>query len=553
MRLLCQRPQEGAVIFWFLTWFPHRTEVFLMMTRTIALIGALLLAAALTVEAQEWSPEVAQSLIYLNSQPGDWVGQGQQLTFTPADGAFTVQGTYNSGVQINFNTPNYSHFWFLDFGPPTAMKFTKGEYEGAQRFAFHSPTRPGIDVSGDGRGCNRDAGRFLVSELVFAQDGTVDRLAIDFEQHCEGSPPALYGSVRYNSAVPLSPRVSVGNATTLKGNTGSSDAIVTLAVSMPSSSPVSVQYSTQDGSGHQGIDYTPITGTVTFGPQVTSQTISVPVLGDRLARGNKIFHMKLSQPTGAALGDALSNVGILDPNISLTALTMYGQPGDYINSGQLLVSSADGTFTPNRNFDQGVSFSINNSDFWNLDFAAPNNAVLVPGDYENAQRFPFQPSGVPGLSVSGAGRGCNTLTGRFSVLKAKYDASGNVKSFAADFEQHCEGASPALAGSIRYKSKLQQISVSNAVIANGSATFTVTLNPSSAQTVSVGFGTADGTAVAGVDYSPVSQTVAFSPGQVSQTVSVQLLGNPSGKRFYGQLSSPSGAPLWINQANATIP
>ncbi len=101
-----------------------------MMTRTIALIGAVLLAAALTVEAQEWSPEVAQSLIYLNSQPGDWVGQGQQLTFTPADGAFTVQGTYNSGVQINFNTPNYSHFWFLDFGPPTAMKFTKGEYEG---------------------------------------------------------------------------------------------------------------------------------------------------------------------------------------------------------------------------------------------------------------------------------------------------------------------------------------------------------------------------------------------------------------------------------------
>jgi len=87
-----------------------------MMTRTIALIGALLLATALTVEAQEWSPEVAQSLIYLNSQPGDWVGQGQQLTFTPADGAFTVQGTYNSGVQNQLQYSQLQSFLVLDFG-----------------------------------------------------------------------------------------------------------------------------------------------------------------------------------------------------------------------------------------------------------------------------------------------------------------------------------------------------------------------------------------------------------------------------------------------------
>ncbi len=94
-----------------------------------------------------------------------------------------------------------------------------------------------------------------------------------------------------------------------------------------------------------------------------------------------------------------------------------------------------------------------------VDSQAVDRSILSEHEFRNQK-----PSGVPvaAATVSGAGRGCNTLTGRFSVLKAKYDASGNVKSFAADFEQHCEGASPALAGSIRYKSKLQQISVSNA-------------------------------------------------------------------------------------------
>jgi hypothetical protein len=94
--------------------------------------------------------------------------------------------------------------------------------------------------------------------------------------------------------------------------------------------------------------------------------------------------------------------------------------------------------------------------------------------------------------------------------------------------------------------------VSNATVANGSAVFTVTLNPSSSNTVSVNFATADGTAIGGVDYSPLSQTVVFAPGQTAQTVSVQILKSGTGKKFYGQLSGPSGAPLWISQGSATI-
>lgn len=495
------------------------------------------------------------TFIALHSQPGDYIGGGTNQEFTPADGSFSATTTFNGGVTVAFSTSDFSHWWYLNFGPPTGQTLARGEYEGAQRFAFHSPSHPGIDVYGDGRGCNTDAGRFLVSDIAFNQDGTVARLAIDFEQHCEGAPPALYGSVRFNSSATSVPRVSVGDATVLKGNAGTNSASVIVSLSLLSNRVVTVDYTTADGTGIEGTDYVATSGTVQFGPGTTSQAITVPVIGDRSPRGNKSFLVQLSNPNGAPQGDATGNVKTIDPNVPMTALAFYSQPGDYIGAGQLaLFTLGDGTFTPSRNFDQGVSVSLQTSDSWNLDMAAPDSAPLTAGVYNHAQRFPFQEPGVPGLSFYGAGRGCNTLTGRFVVGLASYAPNGDVERFASDFEQHCEGGTPALFGSLRINANLRQISVSDAVIdSNGpSATFTVTLNPAAQKTVSVKFATADGTARAGTDYVATSQTVTFAPGEVEHTVTVPLLTQTGTRQFFGQLSAPVNAPVWISQGTATF-
>ncbi len=69
-------------------------------------------------------------------------------------------------------------------------------------------------------------------------------------------------------------------------------------------------------------------------------------------------------------------------------------------------------------------------------------------------RTPFGPSsgarGQPGLDVWGDGRGCNTLSGSFNVLTATYGPNNSIVQFDATFEQHCDGAIPALTGEIRY-------------------------------------------------------------------------------------------------------
>ncbi|HXP44095.1 MAG TPA: Calx-beta domain-containing protein, partial [Candidatus Acidoferrales bacterium] len=253
---------------------------------------------------------------------------------------------------------------------------------------------------------------------------------------------------------------------------------------------------------------------------------------------------------------AAANVQILDPNANMTVLAMSSQSGDYIGQGGIyLLTVDDATFIAAANYDNGVSVTLEGLDLWALDFAAPNNALLTAGTYDNAQSYPFQAPGFPGLSIYGAGRGCDTITGNFVVNQIVFGSSGAVEHFSADAEQHCEGATPALFASIRINAPMRQISVSDAVVDSSTSTaiFTVALHPSSKTPVSVNFATADGSARSGVDYASTNQTLNFPAGATALTVSVPLLIIPDGgKAFYGQLSSPSGAPLWIAQGAATF-
>ena len=148
----------------------------------------------------------------------------------------------------------------------------------------------------------------------------------------------------------------------------------------------------------------------------------------------------------AALG-----FGPLPPAPTNTSLTVHSDPGDYIGGGvDQTWTPADGTFTAAHSPGlTTISFNGGPTN-WTLDFAAPSGAELTAGPYEGAIRFPFQSPSTPGLSVSGSGRGCNTLTGRFDVLEAVYAPDGTVERFAADFEHHCEGGAPALRGSVRF-------------------------------------------------------------------------------------------------------
>ncbi|MGB5489994.1 MAG: hypothetical protein WBM76_04120, partial [Woeseiaceae bacterium] len=140
-------------------------------------------------------------------------------------------------------------------------------------------------------------------------------------------------------------------------------------------------------------------------------------------------------------------------------ISFTGDDTDYISQGlDWLLTSANGDFFTSRNYDNGVGFGHDRTDpsfdRWNLEFAAPGNAQIEIGAYDNATRWPFQAATDPGLSLSGNGRGCNTVAGRFDVLEINYDTNGDVLSAAIDFEQFCEGGSSRAYGSVRVGSSI---------------------------------------------------------------------------------------------------
>jgi hypothetical protein len=86
-------------------------------------------------------------------------------------------------------------------------------------------------------------------------------------------------------------------------------------------------------------------------------------------------------------------------------------------------------------------------------------------------------------------------------------------------------------------------------------TFAVSLSAPSAQTVTVNWSTADGTAVAGVDYTPGSGTLTFPPGSTTQPVDVTMLPDTTpepAETFFVNLTGPAFASLADAQGVATI-
>ncbi|HEX2060294.1 MAG TPA: Calx-beta domain-containing protein, partial [Thermoanaerobaculia bacterium] len=84
---------------------------------------------------------------------------------------------------------------------------------------------------------------------------------------------------------------------------------------------VTVNYATANGTAVAPLDYTATSGTLTFGPGVTEQTIVVPIANDAVPEANETFTVTLSGPTGGAtLGVATTTITIVDTDVAAAAV-----------------------------------------------------------------------------------------------------------------------------------------------------------------------------------------------------------------------------------------
>ena len=89
---------------------------------------------------------------------------------------------------------------------------------------------------------------------------------------------------------------------------------------------------------------------------------------------------------------------------------------------------------------------------------------------------------------------------------------------------------------------------------NAAVAFTVTLSRAASETVTVDYATSDGTAEAGSDYQPTSDTLTFAVGDTVKTVSVAVLDDAvdeAEETFTLTLFRPDGGNAWLADDRAT--
>jgi hypothetical protein len=122
---------------------------------------------------------------------------------------------------------------------------------------------------------------------------------------------------------PPPPSLSISDVPVMEGNTGTVAANFTVTLSTASTQPVTVVYTTANGTGSGGNDFQVANGTLTIPAGQTTGTIAVLVTGDRVAEANETFYVNLSGAANATIADAQGVGSIMDdePRIRIGDVT----------------------------------------------------------------------------------------------------------------------------------------------------------------------------------------------------------------------------------------
>lgn len=159
-----------------------------------------------------------------------------------------------------------------------------------------------------------------------------------------------------------------------------------------------------------------------------------------------VVHWEFKQPVGTAWQPDAANVPAQGNYMYLES-----DQGDYIGAGgRYLYTPLDANINVANTSNALLSVGIVGDEGWSGQFMMPQaEAKLKVGLYEGLQRYPFYNPVKGGLNWSGEGRGCNTLSGWFSVDQVTY-VGNTLHSVDLRFQQNCEGGISALRGKLHW-------------------------------------------------------------------------------------------------------
>ena len=332
------------------------------------------------------------------------------------------------------------------------------------------------------------------------------------------------------------PPVVQFSAATYPVSEGVGNAILTVTRTGDSSGTSTVQYATAPGSAAAGDDYTTTTGTLTFGPGVISQPISVPINNDALDENDEDFTVSLSSPSmGTTIGSPGSATVTITDNDAPPTLSMNDAPA--------VTEGGDATFTVTQSAVSGLATSFK--------YSTSDGTAMAPGDYTSATDV---------LVTIPAGE----TSAMFSITISDdnlYEGGDETFTVTLSDPTNATIADGTGTGTIQDNDAAPVFTIDDVTQTETDAgttdfTFTVTKSGATQLSSSVKYQTADGTAVAPGDYTAVAlTTLTFAPGDTSMQVTVSVNGDTTiepDETFKVQLSDPVNATIGDSEGIGTI-
>ncbi|WP_168188951.1 retention module-containing protein [Thiomicrorhabdus sediminis] len=325
------------------------------------------------------------------------------------------------------------------------------------------------------------------------------------------------------------PSIAIDDVTVIEGNEEQpATAIFTVSLSEAATSTVTVSYTTADGTATAGLDYTAVSGVLTFAPGETVKQIAVPISPDTIYEGNETFDVNLTNPSNATISDAQGLGTIVDNDAEPT-----------ITIDDVTVNEDAGTATFTVSLSNPSAFPVS------VDYATADGSATAGLDY----------TAQSGTLNFAAGDTTETITVPISedlIYEGNETFDVNLTNPSNATISDAQGLGTIVDNDAEPTITIDDVTVNEDA---GTATFTVSLSNPSAFPVSVDYATADGSATAGLDYTAQSGTLNFAAGDTTETITVPIsedLIYEGNETFDVNLTNASNATISDPQGLGTI-
>lgn len=353
-----------------------------------------------------------------------------------------------------------------------------------------------------------------------------------------GPFPRNSSSPTNNCTAGTPPNLTINDVAVAEGNSGTTTATFTVSLSAPApSTDITFDIATQDNTATvANSDYVAKTLTSQVIPAgETTYSFSVTINGDVAIEPNETFFVNVTNVVGATVTDG-QGVGTIQNDDAPTLS---------INDVSLTEGNA-GTKT----FTFTVSLSAPAPSTVTFDIATQDNTATVADSDYVAHSVTAQTisTGNSSVAFDVTVNGDSNIETDETFFVNVTNASGATVTDGQGLGTILNDDSPQLT--------INDVTVTEPDSGTTTAQFTVTLSPTSTQTVMVNYTTADNTAIASTDYQTNSGTLTFTPGQSTQTIDVLVNGDTTNEAicetFFVNLTTPVNAAISDPQGIGSI-